>query len=109
METIQWVQDTAFATWIRESAWAIFAFLIVHTIAMGFVVGTGVAVDARVLGLVIAALIVTWQLRRRVFQPGLPEAPGWARAAALASLVMWLSALTAGKFLEYTHKMLLVY
>ena len=51
MEQIVWVQDSAFATWIRESAWAIFAALIVHTLGMGLLIGTGLLVDARVLGL----------------------------------------------------------
>src|SRR5436190_23022183 len=44
------VQDTAFATWIRESSWALFFLLIVHTGGMGFLVGTSLAVDARLIG-----------------------------------------------------------
>jgi hypothetical protein len=159
LEAIQWVQDSAFATWIRESSWAIFAFLIVHTLTMGFLIGTGLAVDARMLGvarqvplpamgrvlpvmvwalgfaivsgvllligypakaltnplfyvklsLLTVALLITRDLAKRVFDPGLTEAPGWARGAAGLSILLWLSGLTAGKFLEYTHKMLLVY
>ncbi|MDB5454381.1 MAG: hypothetical protein JWO33_2959 [Caulobacteraceae bacterium] len=159
METIRWVQDTGFATWIRESSWAIFAFLIVHTISMGFLVGTGLAVDARVVGLgkriplpaigralpimaiavlfavpsgvllliaypakaltnplfyvkltlVVAALAITVALNRRVFALALAEPPAWARGLAGLCLVFWISALTAGKFLEYTHHVLLVY
>ena len=50
MEQIAWVQDSGFATWIRESSWAIFAALIVHTLGMGFLVGAGLLADARVLG-----------------------------------------------------------
>jgi hypothetical protein len=51
MEQIVWLQDSPLGVWIRESAWAIFAALIVHTLGMGFLVGAGLAVDARLLGL----------------------------------------------------------
>ena len=34
------VEQSAFATWLRESAWALFALLIVHTLTMGAIVGT---------------------------------------------------------------------
>jgi hypothetical protein len=45
-----WIQDAAFSTWIRESDWAIFAILIVHTLGMAFLAGTGITVVIRVLG-----------------------------------------------------------
>lgn len=159
METIRLVQDSVFATWLRESSWALFALLIVHTISMGFLVGTGLAVDARMTGmfrriplpamgralpimgwalafavpsgvllltaypakhltnplfyvklaLVIAALTITVVFARRIFHRSISEAPGWARGLAGLCLVIWVSALTAGKFLEYTHHMLLAY
>lgn len=51
MEVLSWIQNSAFSTWSRESNWALFTYLIVHTISMGFIVGTGLLVDARVLGL----------------------------------------------------------
>jgi hypothetical protein len=51
MELILWLQETEFSTWIRESDWAIFAILIVHTIGMGFLVGLGSVVSLRSLGL----------------------------------------------------------
>jgi hypothetical protein len=50
MQFLVWLQDTDFSTWTRESDWALFAFLIVHTIGMGFLVGTGIVMDLRVLG-----------------------------------------------------------
>lgn len=77
MEQIAWVQDSGFATWVRESSWAIFATLIAHTLAMGFLVGTGLAVDARVLGLARGVPLAA--LRR------LAPVMGWALAAAIAS------------------------
>ena len=50
MGTIIAIQDSALGAWMRESAWGIFTALIVHTICMGFVVGVGLAVGARMLG-----------------------------------------------------------
>jgi hypothetical protein len=55
-----------------------------------------------------AAAALAWSLRRRVFRPALETPPGWARGLAALSALLWLATLTAGKFLEYTHKMLLV-
>jgi len=158
MEQIAWVEQSAFATWLRESAWALFALLIVHTLTMGAIVGTGLAVCARmwgaaaaaplpavgrllpVMGWALAAAVVSglllvtaypakaltnplfyvklamalsaaaiaWTLNRRVFAAGLEAPPGWARGLATLGALLWLATLTAGKFLEYTHKMLLV-
>jgi len=50
MSFLIWLQDSAFSTWTRESDWALFAFLIVHTIGMGFLVGAGIVMDLRILG-----------------------------------------------------------
>ena len=150
MDAIVWVQDSGFATWVRESAWALFAALIVHTIGMGFLAGSGLAVALRTLGVarsvpaaalerlaplvvaalavavasgvvlvigypakaltnplfyaklavVAAALALTWRLMRR---------GGGPRGAAVLVIVLWAAAVTAGRFLAYTHKVLLVY
>ena len=159
MEELRWVQDSAFATWIRESSWAIFAALILHTLAMGFLVGTGLVFDARLLGLgrriplpalsrlapvmawalgfaifsgvilvvgypakaltnpffyvklgvLTAALVATATLDRRLFRIGAVETPAWAKVLAALCIALWLTGLTLGKFLAYTHKILLVY
>lgn len=47
-----WIEATALSAWIRESPslWAFPFILILHTVGMGFLVGTNVAVDLRVLG-----------------------------------------------------------
>ena len=158
MELIAAVEQSAFATWLRESAWALFALLIVHTLTMGAIVGTALAVCGRILGLApgvplpamgrllpviafalavavasglllvvaypakaltnplfyvkLAMAAVTaglvWTLHRRLFAPGLAVAPGWAKVLAVVAAGLWIATLTAGKFLEYTHKMLLV-
>lgn len=135
-------------TWLRESSWALFASLILHTLGMGLLVGASLAVAVRRLGavkaipvtalvrlrpvlgwalalaafsgvmlvtaypakaltnpffylklvLVAAALTLTGRLLRRP-----------SRAAALISIPLWLAGLTLGRFLAYTHKILLVY
>ncbi|HET9161775.1 MAG TPA: hypothetical protein VFN88_14280, partial [Caulobacteraceae bacterium] len=59
--------------------------------------------------IVITALLITLALNRRIFAPALAEPPAWARPVAALSLVLWMAGLTAGKFLEYTNHVLLVY
>jgi hypothetical protein len=50
MEYLAWIEGTPFSTWMRESAAAFFSSLILHSLAMGFVVGVHVATDLRILG-----------------------------------------------------------
>ena len=50
MEYLLWLEETAFSTWLRESGPAFFSSLVLHSVAMGFVVGVNVATDLRVLG-----------------------------------------------------------
>ena len=152
METLRWMQDSGIATWIRESSWAIFASLILHTLGMGFLVGTSLMVAGRVLGLArgvplhaLARLrpVLGWSLALAIASGamlvvGYPakaltnpffyaklalaalallvtlrlvrgDAPSWGRLAAALSIPLWLAALTLGRFLAYTHKILLVY
>jgi hypothetical protein len=152
LDLLKAIQDSGAGTWIRESSWALFAALIVHTISMGFVVGTGLAIDARLLGvargvpltalrrllaivgwalplvvlsgavlvvgypakaltnplfyvklaMLLVALTLTWRMLRG-------EPPGWVKIGAALSIPLWVLGLTAGRFLAYTHKVLLVY
>ncbi|MCH2469462.1 MAG: hypothetical protein MK486_05565 [Gemmatimonadetes bacterium] len=50
MDFLLWFEETAFSTWMRESGPAFFSSLVLHSVAMGFVVGVHVATDLRVLG-----------------------------------------------------------
>jgi hypothetical protein len=160
MEFFLWIQDSALGTWIRESDWAIFAILIIHTLSMAFLAGTAFTVVLRALGiapnvspallvrfapvmaigLVVAILsgvllvigypakaltnplfyvkllllVIAWRvtqslLRRFVAAPLNTAAVNGAKAMAIASLVLWLTVIVAGKFLAYTNTMLLVY
>jgi hypothetical protein len=156
------LQDGGFSTWIRESSWAMFAFLIVHTISMGFLVGTGATIGLRILGiapgvplsrlarftpvmmvgfvvavisgvllligypakaitnpvfylklaLLTAAIIIFKSTARRLFSDARFDAgplPAREKILAAACLLLWAGTLTAGKFLAYTHRVLLLY
>lgn len=157
MNALLYIQDSAFATWIRESSWAIFALLIVHTIGMGALVGTGVVANMRGLGAASqlpASLrpmlrpIVKWALlaaslsgillmiaypakallnpifyvkfliigtamaltsRARAWRTVDAPPPARQRFTAAAALMLWAAAVLAGKLLEYTHRVLLLY
>jgi hypothetical protein len=52
MEFLAWLEQTQFATWIRESdsLWAYPFVLALHAMGMAFLVGVSFAVDLRVLG-----------------------------------------------------------
>jgi len=50
MNFLLWIQDSSLSTWLRESDWALFALLIVHTIGMAFLVGTSFTIMLRTVG-----------------------------------------------------------
>jgi hypothetical protein len=157
MDQITWVEQSGLATWLRESAWALFALLTVHTLTMGAIVGLALASCARLFGLASAAALpafarltpilgwallaaavsglllvaaypakaltnplfyvklamaasaaaIAWTLQRRVFTAKASTPPRWAPKLAVLGAALWIATLTAGKFLAYTHKMLL--
>jgi len=52
MEFLAWLEQTGFGTWVRESP-SVFAYptiLFLHTVGLGFLVGTNVVIDLRLLG-----------------------------------------------------------
>lgn len=55
MDAIRWVQDLPFSTWMRESSWAVFTWLILHMWGLGFLAGGGALIAGRSLGLAKAA------------------------------------------------------
>ena len=50
---LQWLQDTALSTWIREanSLWAFPGILTIHTMGLGLLVGAAAVLDLRLLGI----------------------------------------------------------
>jgi hypothetical protein len=56
--------------------------------------------------LIAAGLVLFKRIGRRVFDPSLPAvetAPSPLRRLAVASIVCWVGAITAGRFLAYTY------
>jgi hypothetical protein len=52
MQFLVWLENTGFGAWVRESP-SMFAYpgiLFLHTVGLGFLVGTNVVVDLRLLG-----------------------------------------------------------
>jgi hypothetical protein len=79
MEFAQWLENTGFSTWVRESP-SIFAFpvvLLIHTIGMGLCVGISAGINFRILG----------------FAPGLRLSP-MARMFPILWLGFWMNAIT---------------
>lgn len=157
-----WLEATPFSIWVREDP-SIFAFpavLAVHTIGMALVVGVGVALNLRILGvardvpiiemkrffpamwmglwlnvasgivlligyptkaltnpvfylkltLIAVALRILKSVRRRIVRvvEVRPDTmPRRLRMMAVASLVCWAAAITAGRLLAYTYTRLL--
>ena len=144
----------------RESGPAFFFSLILHSVAMGFVVGVHVAADLRILGMaprvplslmrrfssvlwaslcvilvsgvlllaaypakaltnpvfylklaaVVAALLITRSLAHGLLQDpshDIGRVPAKAKILAASSLFLWVVAITAGRFLAYTHEVML--
>jgi hypothetical protein len=153
------LQASGLSTWVRESP-SLLGFptiLVIHTIGMGFLVGTCAAMDLRILGfargipivsiealvpvmrlgfwlnaisglllllaypiknfsnpvfflklsLIAIALIDTWLILKHVVRKSREEqsaVSGGAKALAVVSLVLWTSAVVAGRLLFYTYK-----
>ena len=160
MDYLLWMADTPFSIWIRESGPAFFGSLILHSVAMGFVVGVHVAMNLRILGMapgiplslmrrffpvfwvglvfvslsgvllliaypakaltnpvfylklsaIVIALFITRSLAKGVLQDPSYDAepvPRKARMLAALSLFLWAGAVTSGRFLAYTYKILM--
>jgi hypothetical protein len=52
MELLTWIENSSLGTWVRESP-SVFAYpgiLFLHTVGLGFLVGTNIVIDLRLLG-----------------------------------------------------------
>jgi hypothetical protein len=155
-----WIEQTPLSIWVREDLYAFFVILIFHSLGMAFLVGGGLAVCLRVLGVakgaplekfrgffpvmwiglavsilsgllllvgypakaltnpvfavkfacLIGAALLMRVIARRLFPVAAKgEAlPGWRRPVAALALALWIGGVTAGKFLPYTHHILMV-
>lgn len=55
MEALRWVEESSLSIFVREDLYAYFVLLIFHAWGMAFLVGGGVAVSLRVLGVASGA------------------------------------------------------
>ena len=79
MDFFQWLENTGFSTWVRESP-SIFAFpviLLFHTVGMALCVGVSAGINLRILG----------------FAPSLPLSP-LQRLFPILWLGFWVNAIT---------------
>ena len=51
MEALRWIEETPLSAFVREDLYAYFVLLIFHALGMAFLVGGGVAISLRVLGI----------------------------------------------------------
>lgn len=172
LEYLSKVEATGISIWARESEWAFFAALIVHSLALGLVVGLHVAFNLRVLGvaktvplylmtsfmrlvplglivvllsgsvlllaypakaltnpvfyLKLSCIVIALTIYQKVFLKGLintdNKIPAGSeqqsslngnagelalRPYAVGCLILWASSIFAGRFLAYTHSVLL--
>ena len=61
METLAWIEQTALGQWVREDYYAYFVLLILHAWGMAFLVGGGIAVSLRVLGMARRTELHRWR------------------------------------------------
>lgn len=55
MDFLRWIEETGVSIWAREDPYAYFVLLIFHAFGMAFLVGGGIAVSLRVLGVAAGA------------------------------------------------------
>ena len=156
LEFLARIEQSGICMWLRESSsvWAYPTFIFLHSLGMGFLVGTSMVVDLRLLGFapgvplapmkkffpalwfgfcvsavsgfvltiidirkwlgdplfyikiaLIAGAMVTGRLIwNRVFRDASDDnipVPAGAKALAVASLFLWLAAITAGRLTAY--------
>lgn len=80
-----WVEHTGFSLWVREdpSLLAFPGMLILHTVGMAFLVGTNVALNARILGVARGVPLVSMLPFFRVMWIGF-----WVNAASGTALLI---------------------
>jgi hypothetical protein len=84
MQFLSSIENTAFASWVRESSslWAYPAILFLHTVGLGFLVGLNAAIDFRILGVA----------------PRLPLAP-MVKFYRVMWMAFWINALSGAALL----------
>lgn len=60
MDTLAWIEQTGLSTWVREDFYAYFILLIFHAWGMALLVGCGMAIQLRVLGIARQTQLSRW-------------------------------------------------
>ena len=55
MDALAWIEQTRLSVFVREDFYAYFVLLIFHALGMAFLVGGGIAVSLRVMGVASGA------------------------------------------------------
>jgi len=71
LEYLAKIEASGISTWARESEWAFFTALTIHSLALGLVVGLHVAFNLRVLGVAKLAPLYLMTSFMRLVWPGL--------------------------------------
>jgi hypothetical protein len=64
MHFLEWIEQTGFSTWVRESGtlWSYPTILFLHTVGLGFLVGPSTAICMRICG--FAPAVSLWPMER---------------------------------------------
>jgi len=60
MDTLAWIEQSVLSTWVREDFYAYFILLIFHAWGMALLVGGGMAIQLRVLGVARQTRLSRW-------------------------------------------------
>ena len=82
LDALAWIEQTRLSVFVREDFYAYFVLLIVHAWGMAFLVGGGIAIGLRVLGVASGARLE----RFRVFLPVMALGAGLAIVSGLGLL-----------------------
>ena len=82
MDALAWIEQTRLSVFVREDFYAYFVLLIFHALGMAFLVGGGIAVSLRVMGVAAGARME----RFRGFFPFMWIGAGMAAASGLGLL-----------------------
>ncbi len=82
MQTLAWIEQTRLSVFVREDFYAYFVLLILHAWGMAFLIGGGLAVSLRVMGVAAGARLE----RFRAFFPVMWFGAGLAAVSGLGLL-----------------------
>ena len=128
MDWLRWIEQTPPSTFVREDFYAYFVLLILHAWGMALLIGGGIAISLRVMGVAAGTRIerfaqfLPWMKAGAVIAVvsgigllfGYPAKAltNWIFALKFACLIaaalaLWIAGVACGKLLLYTNTVLL--